>query len=52
MVVGIKKYLHGVCDAGSKFLIYSYLGIDFSSNGACDMHIKKLLDIGIYVGKK
>ena len=25
---------------------YSYLGIDFSSNGAWDMHIKKLLDIG------
>ena len=24
---------------------YSYLGIDFSSNGAWDMHIKKLLDI-------
>ena len=23
---------------------YSYLGIDFSSNGAWDMHIKKLLD--------
>ena len=26
-------------------LIYSYLGIDFSSNGAWDMHIRKLLDI-------
>ena len=26
---------------------YSYLGIDFSSNGAWDMHIKKLLGIGI-----
>ena len=25
---------------------YSYLGIDFSSNGAWDMHIKKLLDNG------
>ena len=25
---------------------YSYLGIDFSSNGAWDMHIKKLLDYG------
>ena len=25
---------------------YSYLGIDFSSNGALDMHIKKLLYIG------
>ena len=24
-----------------------YLGIDFSSNGAWDMHIKKLLDNGI-----
>ena len=24
----------------------SYLGIDFSSNGAWDMHIKKLLDTG------
>ena len=25
---------------------FSYLGIDFSSNGAWDMHIKKLLDNG------
>ena len=25
---------------------YSYLGIDFSSNGALDMHIKKLIDNG------
>ena len=25
---------------------YSYLGINFSSNGAWDMHIKKLLDNG------
>ena len=25
---------------------YSYLGIDFSSNGAWDMHRKKLLDDG------
>ena len=25
---------------------YSYLGIDFSSNGAWDMHIRKLLDNG------
>ena len=25
---------------------YSYLGIDFSINGAWDMHIKKLLDNG------
>ena len=25
---------------------YSYLGIDFSSNGAWDMHIKRLLDNG------
>ena len=25
---------------------YSYLGIDFSSKGAWDMHIKKLLDNG------
>ena len=25
---------------------YSYLGIDFSRNGAWDMHIKKLLDNG------
>ena len=23
---------------------YSYLGIDFSSNGAWDMHVRKLLD--------
>ena len=27
-------------------LIVSYLCIDFSSNGAWDMHIKKLLDNG------
>ena len=26
--------------------VSSYLGIDFSSNGAWDMHIKKLLDNG------
>ena len=25
---------------------YSYLGIDFSRNGACDMHIRNLLDNG------
>ena len=25
---------------------YSYLGIDFSRNGACDIHIRKLLDNG------
>ena len=25
---------------------YTYLGIDLSSNGAWDMHIKKLLDNG------
>ena len=25
---------------------YSYLGIDFSRNGAWEMHIKKLLDNG------
>ena len=25
---------------------YSYLGIDFSTNGAWDMHIRKLLDNG------
>ena len=29
---------------------YSYLGIDFSRNGAWDMHIRKLLDI--HVGRK
>ena len=28
---------------------YSYLGIEFSSNGAWDMHIRKLLDNGIYI---
>ena len=27
---------------------YSYLGIDFSSNGAWDMHIKKLLTLGAH----
>ena len=30
----------------SKVSSYSYLGIDFASNGAWDMHIKKLLDNG------
>ena len=25
---------------------FHYLGIDFSRNGACDMHIRKLLDNG------
>ena len=29
-----------------KVFSYSYLGIDFSSNGALDMYIKKLLDNG------
>ena len=26
---------------------FSYLGIDFCSNGAWGMHIRKILDIGI-----
>ena len=33
-------------DSLPKVSSYSYLGIDFSSNGAWDMHIKKLLDNG------
>ena len=28
-------------------VFFIYIGIDFSSNGAWDMHIKKLLDNGI-----
>ena len=30
----------------TNFLKYSYLGIDFASNGAWDVHLKKVLDNG------
>ena len=34
------------CAVGLHFSAFHYLGIDFSSNGAWDMHIRKLLDNG------
>ena len=41
MVVG-----SGASIVFQKYLLIVILGIDFSSNGAWDMHIKKLLDNG------
>ena len=40
------KYLGSNSAKGLQFSAFHYLGIDFSRNGAWDMHIRKLLDNG------
>ena len=42
MAVGSEESIYSLPIVSS----YSYLGIDFSRNGAWDMHIRKLLDNG------
>ena len=48
VMVFSKDVVNGCWKCGEHSLpkVSSYLGIDFSSNGAWDMHIKKLLDNG------